>query len=487
MEITDLTPAELRVWRAFPRGESVDFRESPDEDTAAGAEWGPERTVRAKVLKALLLSGPQEEGEVAALRLSGAHVTGVLNLIYAVVEHAVRLSHCHFDEPLDLYSSRLRQLNLRDSVFPALTLGSSRVDSPLRLSRCRARGVVKLGGTQIAGAVFLNGAEISAPDATQPALQLNQSAIGHDFVATGLRVYGETRLSGASVAGKVNLENAEFHNPGGIALQAEALDANADVRARGLRAHGQIELRGARIAGRLDLSRSHLSHPGGTALRASSSVIGELWLYGSDPIEGLLNLRRAHIEVLSFGPEVLPTEVRLNNLSFTTLTPHLPAEQRLPMLERDGEGYVPYAYEQLTAAYRRIGDDRAAREVQLAKQLRYRATLPWYGRTWGHLQEVTVGYGFRPLRAAIWLLSLLATGSIAYGLHNPPALKPSEAPPFNAVFYTLDLLLPVISFGQESAFAPRGGYQALSYVLIITGWILATTVIAGVTRSVSRQ
>lgn len=55
------------------------------------------------------------------------------------------------------------------------------------------------------------------------------------------------------------------------------------------------------------------------------------------------------------------------------------------------------------------------------------------------------------------------------------------------MFYTLDLLLPVISFGQESAFAPEGGYQTLSYVLILMGWILATTVVAGVTRTVSRQ
>jgi hypothetical protein len=157
------------------------------------------------------------------------------------------------------------------------------------------------------------------------------------------------------------------------------------------------------------------------------------------------------------------------------------------MLERDGDGYLPYAYEQLTAAYRRTGDDDAARLVQLAKQRRHRRTLPWYGRLWGHVQDATVGYGFRPLRAAVWLLSLLAVGSVTYGLHHPPPLQPSEAPEFNPVFYTLDLLLPVISFGQESAFAPRGWYQTLSYVLIITGWILATTVVAGVTRTVSRQ
>jgi hypothetical protein len=157
------------------------------------------------------------------------------------------------------------------------------------------------------------------------------------------------------------------------------------------------------------------------------------------------------------------------------------------MLERDTEGYVPHAYEQLAAAYRRVGDDYAARNVQLAKQRRLRGTLRWYNRIWGYVQDTTVGYGFRPLRACGWLLSLLAIGSIAYGLHHPHALKASEAPHFNPVFYTLDLLLPVISFGQEEAFAPAGWYQYLAYALIITGWILATTVVTGVSRTVSRQ
>lgn len=108
-------------------------------------------------------------------------------------------------------------------------------------------------------------------------------------------------------------------------------------------------------------------------------------------------------------------------------------------------------------------------------------------RIWGHVQDATVGYGFRPPRAAGWLLSLLAVGSIAYGVHPPHPFKVSEAPPFNAAFYTLDLLLPVIDFSQERAFSPTGWYQGLSYVLIITGWLLATTIVAGVTRTVSRQ
>ncbi|MGC4972029.1 membrane-associated oxidoreductase [Streptomyces sp. DT199] len=488
MEIEDMTPAEERVWRAFPRGQDVDFRDAADEDPARGADWGPDRTVRAAVVRALLLSAPQEDGETAALRLAGARITGVLNLQYADIDHAARLSDCFFDDVPVLYAARLRQLNLRGSVLPGLDAATLRVDGVLRMSDCLFDGPVRLGGAQISGALFMDGAEIDEPPSGQPALQLNHVTVGDGLSAPGLRTRGEVRLTGASVAGSIDLNGARLQaGAGEVALDAETLTVAGDALLREADVLGWIGLRGARIAGRLDLSHARLANPGDAALRASSCTIGELWVRKGPPMEGTLNLRRAQVDVLFLEPEAVPGEVLLNSLVYTSLTPHEPAERRLAMLERDGEGYVPHAYEQLTAAYRRIGDDPAARLVQLAKQRRRRGTLPWYGRLWGHVQDATVGYGFRPLRAAGWLVSLLMAGSLAYALHHPAPLKADEAPQFNPVFYTLDLLLPVISFGQEAAFAPTDGYQWLSYTLVLTGWILATTVVTGITRTVSRQ
>lgn len=487
MEIDELTPAELRIWRAFPRGESVNFRAADDEDTAEGADWGPERTVRAAVLRALLLNCPQEGGEIAALKLAGARITGMLNLQYATLDHAVRLSHCFFEDTPLLYGARLRQLNLSASVLPGLAAATVRVEGVLRLTDCRLSGPVRLGGAQISGALFMERGEFTAAGADEPALQLNHMTIGDDLWAPGLRAEGEVRLNGATVTGSVNLGEARLSHPQNVVLDAQTLTVEGDVRLRGVHTQGWIGLRGARIAGRLDLSYARLSNPGDGVMRASSATIGELWIRKGPPMEGTLNLRRAQIDELFLEPDAVPARVLLHGLVYTSLSPQVPAPRRLSMLERDGEGYVPHAYEQLTAACLRIGDDHAARLVQLAKQRRHRGTLPWYGRLWGHVQDATVGYGFRPLRACVWLLSLLAIGSVAYGLHHPRPLKPTEAPDFNPVFYTLDLLLPVISFGQESAFAPRDGYQTLSYALVIAGWILATTVFAGVTRTVSRQ
>ncbi|MFE3264725.1 membrane-associated oxidoreductase [Streptomyces sp. NPDC059215] len=497
----DLTPAECRVRDAFPLGEGVDFREGADEDPADGASWGPERTVRAEVLRALLIGGAARDGEIAGLRLSGARVTGRLDLTYGTVDHPVRLRFCHFEQDPNLYGARLRNLVLSDSVLPGLTAGTLRVEGVLRLSCCRVSGQVGLQGAKISGAVFLNGATLGVPpdpDApppgpgapeppVEPALQLNHAEVGTDVWAVGLVAHGQVRLNGATLGGQLNLDDAELHAPGGTALHAETLSVGTDLRAMRLRAHGRVNLSGARIPHQLNLAYARLSNPGGPALRASSCVIGELWLREAAPIVGTVNLRRSQLDLLHVPPETWPGRVRLDGLSYRALAPHLPAAVRLPLLEREESGYLPYAYEQLAAAYRTAGDDAAARTVQLAKLRRHRGTLSRAARFWGFLQDATVGYGFRPMRAAGWLLLLLCTGALAFALHRPHALKASEAPGFNPLVYTLDLLLPLVDFGQEAAFAPRGWYQWLSYLLIATGWILATTIAAGVTRSLNRQ
>ncbi|MFI7309360.1 membrane-associated oxidoreductase [Streptomyces hygroscopicus] len=524
MEITDLTPAERRVREAFPLGEGVDLREGPEDDPAAGAAWGPERTVRAEVLRALLVDGDSRAGEIAGLKLAGARITGQLDLRYGVVQHSIRLRSCYFAEGPMLYGAQLRALVLSDSVLPAFTAAALRVEGVLRMSRCRIAGPVRLAGSQIAGAVFLDGARLGGspddpdpsdvpncsdgpngpdgpdrsdgshapdpPDPTalqEPALELNQVSVGNDIAATGLVCHGQVRLNGATVTGEVNLNDAVLHHPGHDALHAETLSVGTDLRAMRLRAHGRVNVSGARIPRHLNLAHARLRNPGGQALRASSCVIGELWLRETAPIEGVVNLRGSQVDLLHIAPETWPDRVRIDGLSYRRLTPDLPAEQRLPVLEREESGYLPYAYEQLTAAYRIAGDDAAARTVQLAKLRRHRRTLPRYARAWGHLQDITVGYGFRPMRAAGWLLALLLTGATAFALVHPRPLKADEAPDFNPVFYTVDLLLPIADFGQQSAFAPQGWAQWLSYALIVTGWILATTIAAGITRSLSRQ
>lgn len=72
MDITDLTPLERRIWRAFPHGTAVDVRPGEGEDPAALRS--ADRDVRAAVVRALLLTGSSESGEAPALRVAGARI-----------------------------------------------------------------------------------------------------------------------------------------------------------------------------------------------------------------------------------------------------------------------------------------------------------------------------------------------------------------------------------------------------------------------------
>jgi hypothetical protein len=44
----------------------------------------------------------------------------------------------------------------------------------------------------------------------------------------------------------------------------------------------------------------------------------------------------------------------------------------------------------------------------------------------------------------------------------------------------------VVNLGQETAWSPYGPGQTVAYGLIVAGWILATAVIAGITRQLVR-
>ncbi|MDX6311977.1 MAG: hypothetical protein QOF44_1441, partial [Streptomyces sp.] len=160
--------------------------------------------------------------------------------------------------------------------------------------------------------------------------------------------------------------------------------------------------------------------------------------------------------------------------------------ERLRWLAHDRSGYAPQPFEQLALAYRALGHETEARTVLLAKDRARHRVLPWYARLWGAVQDATVGYGYRPTRAALWLLGLLAAGSVVFALHHPVRNDPEGPEEFNLVVFTLDHLLPVVDFGQGSAFTPTRDTQWVGYVLTAAGWILATTIATGITRSVNR-
>lgn len=481
MELTDLGTAERALWYAFPRGEPVELTGAAD------------RTVRAGVIRALLLGvQPAEPGHSAALKLTGARVTGALDLSHATLTCSVTLAECVFDHPVELYGARTRELDLAACELPGLSASHAVVDGTLRLSRCRCTGPVRLIGTRISGTLLLNGARFGTdpgPPGWAIALSATRLTVGHDVVGhDGLTCDGEVRLNNAEIGGSIRFEGAQLRNPGGTALAAMDITVGAIANlCDGFAARGTVSLAFAKIGSRVCFDGARLSQVDGAALSCRHLQTDDLVLHPAEPIEGEVDLRHARVGVLRDDPRTWPRVLRLDGLSYQALGDRDRLRDRVGWLRRDPHGYLPGAYEQLASVYRRLGHEDAARTVLLCKQRHRREGQRRLARAWGYLQDVTVGYGYRPGRAAAWLAVVLAIGTAVFHA-QPPAPDPNVVPPpFNPFMYALDLVLPIVDFHQETAYTPRGVTVWVAYLLIASGWVLATTIAAGATRALRRD
>lgn len=613
---------ERRMWEAYRRGEWC-------EDVPV---------VRAEVLRWLLVAAPRPvRGRLARLRLRGAHITGVLDLSEVVVQGAIRLRACRFDEAPCFDGGQFSVLELTDCALPGLTAVGARVGQECEIVGCAldgtldlrslsvgtcllldrstvdapedqaaidaqslaveedfsaaqldCRGPIYLNSSRVQDALGFRGAQIrgdraylQAPELTvggglyldrgfandgginlygasiggslhledstltgagerrgEPALQLLCATVGGDIQAgQGLVVRGCVDLRDTTVHGTVVLKRARLHHPAGTALKAERLHVGGNFNCRdgfvaqgtvdlrdarvggsvlfegaeltgraapalqangievgaefnccdGFTAHGQISLSSITVRARLCFQGALFDVPGGEyALVCRRSTAAELGLNPREAPVGIVDLSHARVSVLRDDPATWPRSLLLEGVLYDSTHPALPGHQRLPWLDRDPTGFAPQPYEQLAANYQRHGRDADARTILLAKQRRMRSTLAWPARAWSVLQDVTVGYGYRPLRAVWLLVAFLAVGTALFARWPPTPAGEGTPRDFQPAVYTLDLLLPVIDFGQERAFSAHGAMQWAVVVLVSLGWILATTAAAGANRVLRR-
>ncbi|MFE5136082.1 oxidoreductase [Streptomyces fagopyri] len=517
--------SERGMWAAFRRGEWY----------ADGGE------VRATVVRRLLLAPPPAEpGHLPRLRLRDVRISGRLDLAEAVVAGTLRLRNCRFEQAPCLDGAALGALELRDCRLPGLSGVGVTIGGKCEITGCRVEGPTDLYGASIGGTLHLEHSRLTGHGERrgERALQLLCATIGGDIQAgAGFHVNGCTDLRDTSVRGSVVLTGARLRNPTGTALKANRLHIGGNLSCRGgLVAEGTVDLCDARVGGGALFEDASLSAEHGPALRAHGIDVGaefnlcdgftalgrlsmssitvrsrfcfkdglidtpagqpalisrrstasELDLRFREPVKGVVSLSHTRVTVLNATPEAWPGALRMDGMVYDSLLPQLPARQRLPLLARDPEGFTPQPYEQLAATYRQHGHDRDARTVLLTQQRRLRGTLPWPGQVWSGFQDLTVGYGYRPMRAVWWLCAIMLSGIALFTRWPPQAVDPGKPPHFQAAIYTFDLVLPLVDFGQEQAFSPRGGLQWAAVVLVCLGWLLATTAAAGANRVLRR-
>jgi hypothetical protein len=347
------------------------------------------------------------------------------------------------------------------------------------------RGRLSMTGARISGDVSLGRAVLESGAGTCT-LNAERAQVDGTLVLQEAKTLGEVNLRSIRVGERLLLRQAELRNPSQTALRLSRAQVTSDVFCTQMTANGRLRLAGAVIGGSVSLKGATLANPAGKALDAASLQVQELILKPAVLVDGEVDLRNAMIGVLRDDPATWPDRLFLDGLTYQALEPLLTAGQRLQWITRDPNGYLPQPYEQLAAYYNALGQPSQGRDVLYARERVQRQGKGLAAKAWSMLQDVTVGYGYRPRRALGWFGFLLAIGSAVFSAAPPPALQPGTAPHFNGIIYTLDLMLPVVNFGQKYAFSPGGAQQWLSYFFIAAGWTLATTVAAGAARVLQR-
>ncbi|MEV4216828.1 hypothetical protein [Nonomuraea sp. NPDC049725] len=485
-----LTEAERKLWDAFPTGRMVTFapfESGPDCSAGANAPldghtWGPERTVRAEVIAKLLLGARETgTGTVPAVRLTGARITGPLEIVGGTVDHELVLHGCYLDDPVLMGGTTTRTIRLTDCRLPGFSGGGMRVAGHLSLSGSYVQGTVRVARAQFETGLWLAGTKVVAAEG-DPAFYADAMVVDSVTHMRNADFSGAVRLVGARLNGGFQLDHAKLRNPGEEALVADGLVVEDSMSCTGdFLALGCLRLRGSRINGRFSL-RGVVRSPDTTyALHASHIEAREFLIKPAERIDGVVTLAHSTVGTLHDDVATWPDKLRLNGLTYDRLRGHGFA-RRIEWVSRDPEGFRTQPYEQLADWYMRGGNDALARRTQLAKMRGLRGISGPRTRFWGRLLDATVGYGYRPWLAAVWFGALLVLGTVVFGLNPPRAVKPGESPVFDSFAYTFDLLLPLSTFGQRDQFDPAGWTQGLAYGLIISGWILATALIAGATR-----
>ncbi|MFI1766904.1 oxidoreductase [Streptomyces sp. NPDC020800] len=510
----DLTAAEAGMWQAFRNGSVYDLSSADAvvDDPHGGHPWGPERSVRARIICWLLLDGPPAlPGRVSSLKLVGVRVTGTLDLAGGTVTPYMEMRGCRFDREILLPEARFTTVRLVDCAVPRLEAARVHTEGDLHLPRCRFQNGVRLTDAHIGTDLLLNQA-IVYRDRSGRSIAADGMTVGQDLQAELLESHGELSLRSAKIGVSLSLRGARLANPyARLALNAPQLTVertlyltpagvgnpllSGTTPARGTRiqrfeCQGGIRLDDGRFGDAIDLERARFDLTDDQVLSLRRVQTPELRFLGDAPQRGQVLLSGARMVNLVDRADSWPGPGRLHMGGFTyeNLVPRgpFPLTRRLGWVAAATAEYNPEPYERLAAVLRAAGEDEDAREVLLAKQRRRRETLPLAAKFWGYVQDLTVAYGYRPGRAAVWMAVLWATGTLAFSHAAHPPVNPGGHPSFSPALFTLDLLLPVIDLGQASQWQLRGGWQWLSAAMVILGWILATTVAAGATRLLRR-
>jgi hypothetical protein len=443
--------------------------------------------------------------------------SGTLRIVNAQIGGSLRLTSAKIDLSggVEPFTERMAGPGPGPYQHRALHLDGTDVRGGIDARDARIAGQVRMVDLQAQGSVVLDGMVLSNRDGD--AVEGRRFTTGGNLDGRGITVFGSVLLPDAKIGANLDLGGSRLVHPGhyrdgnpkpAVDLRVAHIGRDLICATRSgtpFSAHGEIRMRRAEIGRETNFTGAYLgSGPADTALNAFGLITQELRLDVGVPPRGKVNLRHARCASLADNAEFWDAggRIELDDFRYDALA--VPIEladdaqitRRLTWL-REGmrDVYRPGPYDQFAAMLRASGNEEHASTVLIAKQRRryvalsegYRVLGPLV-RLWSWLQRWMVGYGYRPMRALFWLIACLAFGTTWFATHGTPrpVSVDDENLVWNAPLYTLDLVIPIVDFGQKNRWEFVGASQWISTGLVAAGWILATTVAAGLTRMLRR-
>ena len=491
---------ERRLWRSFQVSGRVDLG-TGDSLGMVLKEAGTDRDcqVRASLITQMLLGAASlNSGHPVQLRLSGVRIIGSIDLSGAELHHDIFLEGCLVDNVINLQGAIVKSISIARCRLPELNAVGLVSKGPISIISSRLNSI-QLENAIIHGQLTLSGTTLDNPKGRT--LDAAGLVIDHAMICKeGFTSYGEVMLAGARIGNQLDLDGAKLLNYEGVALQAYDITVGQSVWCvGGFASTGAVRLPAARIGSLLRITESTLTNSS-TEFALHLQGLSASMIAIDATVNGTIVLQHARTGSLYLpdSPSLRAAPMMLDGLTYDALDPLLPVRQRIKWLSGDPAGFNPRPYQQLALSYRNLGRDRDARIILLAKRRAQRdaaqiakslpSTIRFLCNTMlrlpGLIFDALAGYGYVPLRTFFWLLVSWAAG--AYFIDRDPPPFPTSNSTFNAVLYTLDLLLPTSPLGLKDRLTPQGSVLLLSIVLRIVGWVLSVSLLSTITRTMSR-
>ncbi len=490
--------------------------------------WGPSGSAAALTAEGSAVGGNivlnNQFHARGFVTLRGAQVAGQLICNGATFENVPALN-----APVSMVALDASLANIASGVF----LGY----------KFRAEGEVRLQSARIGTVLDCDGGVFHNPP------QANMSASGYAITADGVRVSGrvgmgrgfradgEVFIIGAQIEGDLDCGSGEFNNPavindphGGRALSAHRVKVGGNAYIRdGFFSRGEVSFSGASIQGNLEGTSAKFD---GELSLESSTVEGALMLSTLVEPERLkLTLTNASVGALADDAAGWPAagKLLLDGFVYARFSGPAPKDHnsRLKWLARQLP-FVPQPYQQVAKVLREEGEAAGSVEVlyEMEHQVRGRDTRWWRTHLVNPTLRWTVGYGYYPARAFWWLAGIILLGFGLYGIgYHVGSITPIDKDAyaafkcgrqlpahyerFHAFIYSVENSLPFVKLGQVDHWQAdpdpqnpvwrlqiqpftvwlclAGLLRWYAWLQILSGWVLGTLFIAGVTGIIRKD